>query len=164
MANEILDVSGRRLTIDLKADADPKSRVHVGRLLTVDRLIREPAEKQALGQQHQALAVDMESWAVGEVCRQDKVRFLAVRVISDAVQDALPEDLDRLVMQQSTAGRLGAAAGTLFRRPSSIKDMLRLKEEALVASDRLAKFLAGVIEQLAPEPPGRPEVSGTSGG
>jgi adenosylhomocysteine nucleosidase len=150
MADEILDISGRRLTIDLKANSDPRGGIHVGRLLTVDKIVREPTEKAALGRQHQALAVDMESWAVGEVCRQDKVRFLAVRVISDAANDLLPEDLDRLVMQQTTAGRLGAAAGTLLRRPGSIKDMLRLKEEALVASDRLAKILVGVVERLVP--------------
>ncbi len=148
MADEILDISGRRLSIDLKSESS--AAVHVGRLLTVDRIIRTPAEKASLGKEHTAVAVDMESWAVGEVCRQDKVRFLAIRVISDTVDDELPEDLDSLIMQRTTAGRLGAAAGTLFRRPSSIKDMLRLKEEALVASDRLAKFLDGVIQQLIP--------------
>jgi adenosylhomocysteine nucleosidase len=150
MGNEIVDISGRRLSIDLKSEST--SAVHVGRLLTVNRIIREPAEKAALGATHNALAVDMESWAVGEVCRQDKVRFLAIRVISDTVDDELPEDLDRLIMQRTTAGRLGAAAGTLFRRPSSIKDMLRLREDALVASDRLAKFLESVIQQLIPAP------------
>ncbi len=148
MANEILDISGRRLSIDLQTE--PGRAMHVGRLLTVDQIIAKPAEKAALGATHDALAVDMESWAVGEVCRQDKVRFLSVRVISDAVDDELPEDLNSLVMQKTTAGRLGAAAGTLFRRPGSVKDMLRLKEDALAASDRLAKFLDGVIRQLIP--------------
>ena len=150
MADEILDISGRTLSIDLKAESDPRTGLHVGRILTVDKIVHEPAEKAALGQKYEALAVDMESWAVGEICRQDKVRFLSICVISDAVDDTLPEDLDRLIMQQTTAARLGAAAGTLFRRPSSIKDMLRLREEALVASDRLAKFLAGVVERLVP--------------
>ena len=148
MANEILDISGARLAIDLQTESSRS--VHVGRLLTVDHLICKPAEKAALGAEHHALAVDMESWAVGEVCRQNKVRFLSVRIISDAVDDELPEDLNSLVTQKSTAGRLGAAAGTLFRRPGSVKDMLRLREEALVASDRLAKFLDGVIRQLVP--------------
>ncbi|MBI2823844.1 MAG: 5'-methylthioadenosine nucleosidase [Planctomycetia bacterium] len=150
IGSEIVDVSGRALSIDLRGEYAPAARVHVGRLLTVDKIVRAPAEKKALGEQHQALAVDMESWAVGEVCRQDKVRFLAIRVISDAVDDELPKELDRLVMQTSTAGRLGAAAGTLIRRPSSIKDMWRLKEEALVASDALAKFLAQLVRQIVP--------------
>ncbi|HEY1598703.1 MAG TPA: hypothetical protein VGG64_03830 [Pirellulales bacterium] len=149
MVNEILDISGRLLSIDIQVPSAPG--VHVGRLLTVDKIIRDPVEKAELGKTHAALAVDMESWAVGEVCRQDKVRFLAIRVISDTVEDALPEDLDRVIMQRTTAGRLGAAAGTLFRRPASIKDLLRLKEDALVASDRLAKFLSGTIPQLVPK-------------
>jgi hypothetical protein len=31
--------------------------------------------------------------------------------------------------------------------------MLKLKEDALVFTDRLARFLAGVVEQLVPERP-----------
>ncbi len=90
----------------------------------------------------------MESIAVAEVCRDARARFLAVRAISDAVDEPLPEDIDYLVKRRSTAGRLGAAAGAILRRPSSIKDMWQLKEDALVASERLANFLAGVIAQL----------------
>ena len=48
MANEILDISGRRLSIDLKAEA--AAGVHVGRLLTVDKIIRDPKEKRSLGE------------------------------------------------------------------------------------------------------------------
>lgn len=150
LANEIDDVSGRRLSIDLKAEADPRTRVHVGRLLTVERLVRGAGEKQSLGREHGALAVDMESWAVGDVCRQDKVRFLAVRVISDAIDEELPAELDSLVSQKTTAGRLGAATGIIFRRPSSVKDMWRLKEHAMESADRLAQYLKQIIEQLGP--------------
>jgi adenosylhomocysteine nucleosidase len=144
MADAIADTSGRELAIDFKlGEASP--RVHVGRLLTVDRVIRDPAEKRALGRQHRALAVDMESLAVAEVCSREKVRFLSVRVIIDDVERTLPRDIDLLVNKQTTAGRLGAAAGAIFRRPSSVKDMWQLKEDALVASERLAKFLVGVV-------------------
>ena len=40
------------------------------------------------------------------------------------------------------------AAGAIFNRPSSVKDMWNLREEAIKASDRLAKFLEGTVEQL----------------
>jgi len=150
LADEIDDISGRRLSIDLKAEPDPRARVRVGRLLTVDQLVRGGDEKQALGEKHGALAVDMESWAVGDVCRQDKVRFLAVRVISDSIVDELPEELDSLISQKTTAGRLGAAAGIIFRRPSSVKDMWRLKEQAMESADRLAGYLRQITERLPP--------------
>jgi adenosylhomocysteine nucleosidase len=150
MADAIVDSQDRQLALDFKlaGPSAPTPHMHVGRLLTLDRVIRDPREKRQLGQRHGALAVDMESMAVAEVCRNEKVRFLSVRVIVDSVDKALPRDIDLLVKKKSTAGRLGAAAGAIFRRPSSIKDMWQLKEDALVASERLAKFLTGVISQL----------------
>jgi adenosylhomocysteine nucleosidase len=149
--DQIVDASGRQLEIDFKLDREATAaqrHLHVGRLLTAERVICDPREKQALGETHAALAVDMESIAVAQVCRKAKTQFLAVRIISDAVGHELPKDIDHLVKQRSMAGRLGAAAGAIVRRPSSVKDMWQLKEDALVASERLAKFLVGIIAQL----------------
>ena len=157
MADGLVDTAGKKLAIDLKIDPAELARspgVHVGRLVTADRVIRLPSEKRSLGKAHQAVAVDMESFAVAEVCRQRQVRFLAVRIISDAVDDELPADVERLLGPQTatTPSRLGAAVGAIWRRPASLKDMYQLRENALVASDRLAKFLASTIEQLVPPP------------
>ena len=69
---------------------DEVRNLHRGRLLTFDRVVRLREEKQQLGRQHDALAVDMETFAVAEVCRQRAVDFFAVRAISDAVDDELP--------------------------------------------------------------------------
>ncbi len=112
MADAIVDASDRQLAIDFKLGGD-SPRVHVGRLLTVDRVIRDPAEKRALGARHGALAVDMESIAVADACRAAGVRFLSVRVIIDDVDQALPRDIDLMVKKKSTAGMLGAAAGAI---------------------------------------------------
>jgi hypothetical protein len=46
---------------------------------------------------------------------------------------------------------LGSVVGTIWRRPGSVKDLLRLKEHALVAADKLANFLAMVAGQLPRE-------------
>jgi len=152
MVDRLADTSGSRLDIELRVDREWLARtpgVHVGRLLTIDRVVRLPDEKRSLGQNHEAVAVDMETSAAAEVCRRRKTLFLAIRVISDAVDDELPEDIEKLLRQKTTAGRLGAAVGSIWRRPSSFKDMYRLKENALVASDKLGKFLADVIGRLA---------------
>ncbi|HEX4131219.1 MAG TPA: hypothetical protein VHZ24_14360 [Pirellulales bacterium] len=154
MANEIASPAGPRLAVDLRVDPASLATtpgVHVGRLLTVDSIVAEPEAKRALARQHEAIAVDMESWHVAEACRQARTRFLCVRVISDPVDEALPADVLRLANQTNVASRLGAATGALWRRPGSIKDMWRLKENALVCSDRLAKFLAEMVAQLPPE-------------
>jgi adenosylhomocysteine nucleosidase len=151
MPDRLADMSGRQLEVDFRIDPATLAsnpRLHVGRLLTVDRVIGGAEEKALLGQQYSALAVDMESLAVADVCRRERVRFLAVRVISDAVDERLPPEVDNLVRQKSRAGRIGAVSVALWRRPSSIKDLWKLREDALLASERLGHFLAGVIPQL----------------
>jgi adenosylhomocysteine nucleosidase len=156
MADALVNTDGRRLAIDLKIAPEAvaaNKRLHVGACAASETIVRRPADKRELGRRTGALAVDMESWAVGEVCRQAKTRFLSIRVISDAVDDELPPDVETLARQKTTASRLGAAAGAIFRRPSSVKDMLQLKEDALVLTDRLARFLTGIVEQLVPERP-----------
>lgn len=148
VAEMIGDLDGRWLPVDLRRfppkllDLEP---VHVGKLLTVDRIIRHEQEKRLLGVSHKALAVDMESLAVAEVCRRRETPFLAVRVISDAVDDELPADVDRLLQQKSKVGRLGAAFGAILNRPGSLKDMFQLQQAALAAGTRLAKYLTRVV-------------------
>jgi len=151
MANRLVDVSGAILSVDLRVDAASLAAVpgvYVGNLLTADRIIRSPSDKRAMGEKYGALAVDMETFAVGEVCRRHKVPFLAVRAISDTVNDALPEDVDKLLAQKTTTGKIGAAVGAIWRRPGSVKDMVQLRENAIDASARLAKFLVAMIGQL----------------
>jgi adenosylhomocysteine nucleosidase len=155
VASDVVDESGERLEIERTIDPanlpEPK-RVRVGRLVTVDRVIRTPRDKAALGQKHQALAVDMESLAVVRVCRAQQVPVLVVRAVSDTVDDTLPADVERLVNQKTPAARWGAALGAMINRPGSVKDMLALKESALEATDRLARALARIVKDLGTEP------------
>ncbi|MCE9604622.1 MAG: hypothetical protein K8U03_06915 [Planctomycetia bacterium] len=121
---------------------------HVGPLTTVDRIIAKSAAKHALGAATGALACEMESSGVAEVCLRRGVPLLVLRVVSDPVDEDLPLDLEPLMRQKSAAGTFGAVVGALWRRPSSVKDMLRLQENALTTSDTLAKHLARVMEKL----------------
>ncbi len=151
MADCVANTHGRQLRIDLSVDPRELQRhpgVHVGRLLSVAHPVCGPEEKAALGAAHDALAVDMETFAVVEMCRRRRVRCLAVRIVYDPADERLPRDVETLLAQPTLAARLGAAAATVFRRPSSLKDFYRMRARALRASDRLAGFLQGVIAQL----------------
>jgi adenosylhomocysteine nucleosidase len=154
LSDSLSTTDGRKLELELSLDAgagDWPAGVHVGRVVSAPRIVRRAKDKLALGAEHAALAVDLESFAVAEACREAGVRFLGVRAISDAAQDELPPDIDRLARQKTGAARLGAAAGAIFRRPGSFKDILKLKETAIVVSDRLAKFLSQLIAGLPRE-------------
>jgi adenosylhomocysteine nucleosidase len=130
------------------ADIATKPKLHRGRLVSVDAIVRLPSEKRELGQRLDAQAVDMETYAVAAVCQQLGTPLLAVRVISDEVTDEISADIAHIGQQATSVGRVGAALGSLFRRPSSVKDMLHLREQALVASDTLADFLVAAVRRL----------------
>jgi adenosylhomocysteine nucleosidase len=151
MPNEVVDGGGNRIPIELHLD--PRSLqnnpgLHLGRLLTVDHLVHNPDERRQLAATHEARACDLESWGAAEACRQANVPFLGVRVMTETVDDQLPEDVDRLIHQKTAAAKLGAAAASVWHRPSVAKDLWRFNEDALKASDRLARFLAGLVANL----------------
>jgi adenosylhomocysteine nucleosidase len=151
MADRVVDTQGQQLEIGMRMDQaaiDASPSLHVGTLLTVDQLIRTRDEKERLGNEHCAIACDMETAAVARTCQQTKVRFISVRIISDALEDELPKEIERFLDQKTIASKLGAAAGAIVKRPSSLKDMWKLQEEALKATDRLARFVSSVVDQL----------------
>jgi adenosylhomocysteine nucleosidase len=121
---------------------------HVGPVVTVDKIIAKSTDKQALGAATGAIACEMESSGVAEVCFRRGVQFLVLRAVSDPVGEDLPSDLEPLMKQKNAVGTMGAVFGAIWRRPGSVKDMLRLQENALATSDALAKHLAGVMEKL----------------
>ena len=147
MANSIVDTHGNELTVDVKMADDRQNGLYVGRLLNTDEIVRTVAEKKQLAEQFGAIAVDMESLAVAQICRDTGTRFLAVRVISDDLSADLPPEV-MSVIGSSGAVRVGSALGSLWKRPGSIKDMWRLRESAHLAAKRLASFLDGVLVQL----------------
>jgi adenosylhomocysteine nucleosidase len=122
--------------------------LHVGRLLMSERAIDRPAEKRSLGAEHAALAADGQSLIVAKVARSENVPFLAVRVILDAVDDEVPPEIRRLTSRKTAAQRIGAVAGSLVRRPSSIKDLWNVYDSSLAASQRLATFLESVLASM----------------
>lgn len=150
MATELVDEQGVQLDTGLKLDTRHQPGLHGGRLLTVDHLVRDVAERRALAERHGAVACDMETLAVAQACQRQRTRFISVRVISDGVDDELPVEVQRLLDQKTWASKLGAAAHAIWNRPGSAKDFWQLHRQALDASERLAKTLAGVIANLPP--------------
>jgi adenosylhomocysteine nucleosidase len=149
MATEIADLAGNSLATGLRLDpASISPSLHVGRLLMVDHILREPQEKRELATAHSAIACDMESLAVAAVCRAANVPFTSVRIVSDTIDDRLPAEVDRLLAEKSVVGKLSVAAGAILNRFSAAGDMWQLYEDSLKCSQRLARFLRGLLGQM----------------
>jgi adenosylhomocysteine nucleosidase len=153
MADHLVDLDGRRLSLGLKMEPESVQAtpgLHVGSLLGVNRLISDPQEKRELGRTTGAIACDMETIAVADACRAAETRCLAIRVISDAIDDRIPQELENVVAQPSLAGKLGAVTGAVLKRPASVAEMWKLRDEGNRLSKRLAKYLGSVARQLDP--------------
>ncbi len=148
LPREVVNLEGRRFAIDLAIPPGSESQgLKTGRLLTVDEIVRTSAEKAELRRKFDAELVDMETSAVAALCGERGTRFLSVRVVSDdAAVDLPPEILS--IVGRSGGLRLGATLGALWKRPSSLKDLLELREHAVEAAGRLSTFLAGTIPRL----------------
>lgn len=146
--HEVIDSDNRLLAIDVGLDVtDPTPHLRNGRILTVDAIARTAAEKASLRERFGADLVDMETAAVAALCAERQVRFIAVRVISDDAKADLPREI-LTIMGPSGGFRWGATVGALWKRPSSIMDLLTLREHAHEAADRLAMILPALIARL----------------
>ena len=114
-------------------------------LITVDSVITSKEKKARLRQETHADLVDMESAAVALVAQNANVQFLAVRVISDTSEEALPPEVSRLSQPQSPMHRFGAALAAITRRPAAATDLWRLWEQGMSCS----RTLADRLEQIA---------------
>lgn len=75
-----------------------QNRFHIvrGSIVTGDQVILAPAKRQALVEQFQAVAVDMESAAIAQVAAIHDIPFLSIRGISDYCDDSLELDISQL--------------------------------------------------------------------
>ncbi|MGE3778612.1 MAG: hypothetical protein AB7F89_15620, partial [Pirellulaceae bacterium] len=124
MADEVTDLHGRHFPVPVHIQRESlvnNPSLHLGRQLTVEHPLRSAEEKHRLGENHGALCADMESIGVVELCQQRQLPFVSVRIITDTVDDELPPEIVRMLDLRSLAGNLGAAAGALFKLPSTIK-------------------------------------------
>jgi adenosylhomocysteine nucleosidase len=154
VANRLVDVASDESvplfeetssSTELQWQGEKSQRAYTGTLVSTEKVVQNSEKKKELHDRYDAQGVDMETFSVYRVCREREVPFLSIRIVLDTLHDELPADLEHVLNADSNAEKLGAALGALWRRPSSAKDMYQLKENALLATDRLAGFLSGIV-------------------
>jgi adenosylhomocysteine nucleosidase len=113
-------------------------------LLTTDFVVGSPGQKLLLHRQTGAELVDMETFAVAEVCQKRRIPMLAVRIILDTADEQIPKDIQRILKnaEKGVARLAGSVLGSICSRPSSMLDLFSLRQRALRATDKLAKHIA----------------------
>lgn len=78
------------MKITSRAPAGKESRLRQGKSLTVERPVSGLVAKLAAGKSYRADIVEMESYWIASAAHKKHVPFLAIRAVSDTVEDNLP--------------------------------------------------------------------------
>jgi adenosylhomocysteine nucleosidase len=115
-----------------------------GNSVTVDEECSDPRAKEDLGRLGPVQVVEMENYWVAREARERGVPFVAVRVISDTLHQALPEGCNFVDQRGETD--LGRAALHVLRHPGSVVPLLRLSANARQAAANLTAFATAFLE------------------
>ena len=138
---------------DLVMDSDPAfdrqaqlraAGVQPARFLCGDRILTTIPEKQTAWAATRCDAVEMESEAIRQLCRERGVPAATVRVISDAATETLPLDFNRL-MKPDQSIHLGRLALALMKAPGKVPELMRMHRRFQAAGRKLAQALSQAL-------------------
>lgn len=107
-----------------------------GRFVTTDRVLTQASQKRILGERSGAMAVDMESGAIGEVAKQYGFPFLIIRAISDGINEDLPVDFNMFLKPFGWVGGIGQVLSS----PRCWEGFFRLYRHSRQAGIQLSSF------------------------
>ena len=75
--------------------------INIGHLASADRFVSSIKDKLELNNKFNAIACDMESGAIGQVCYLSNVDFLIIRSISDTINDNITVEFEKYLDSSS---------------------------------------------------------------
>lgn len=117
---------------------------------TSARAINTQEEKQHIGEF--ADAVEMESFGVLSEAAESGVPAVAIRAVSDLVDENLPLDMNEVFTDEGKVS-IPRVLGQVARHPGAVPGLMKLGQQSKTAAEALARFLdryvATVAEQSA---------------
>jgi hopanoid-associated phosphorylase len=113
-------------------------RVAIGTLLTAGQPLASVAEKAALRAASGALAVDMESGSVADAAAEAGLPFLALRIIADPADRAIPAAALQGIAPDGSRRPL-AVLMSLLARPADLPPLIRLARDSDAALRQLRR-------------------------
>ncbi|MFZ4774501.1 MAG: hypothetical protein ACOYM3_04015 [Terrimicrobiaceae bacterium] len=120
----------------------------VGPVITAGTILETSVAKRDLGEKSGALAVDLESAHLHEVCRSMGVPMISIRCISDTVDQDLPLPGSVLINPDTGKSDPALIFQYLFRHPAQVSQFARLISCARTAQRSLAGALGEILPNL----------------
>lgn len=130
-----------------------RPHVAIGTVVTGDQMISNPELKVYLRDTYGAVAVDMESAAIGQVAKINRIPFGVIRAVSDKADSSVDIDFSKFVSYRdekrtiaTRMKKIGAVGTLLVSDPSNVVKAMRLRRNVDFASANVARF----VEELLP--------------
>jgi adenosylhomocysteine nucleosidase len=140
-ASQMLDSSEPLVSFAVESGAKV-----VARFLTTPRIVGRADEKRHLGAS--ADAVEMESFGVLLAADEKGIPAVAIRVVSDTVDEDLPLDMNEVLTDAGEVS-LPRVLGQVVLHPGAVPGLVRLGQNSKRAADALAEFLDRYVTRLA---------------
>jgi len=118
----------------------------VDRFYSAVRVVGRSEEKRHLGEHSDA--VEMESFEVLLESAAYGIPAIAIRAISDSVDDDLPLDMNRIFTDEGQVS-IPRVLGQVALHPTAVPDLVRLGQNSKAAADSLARFLDKYIATVS---------------
>lgn len=136
----------RFLMGSIKRELDARGAIK-GRLFGSDEIIDSVVRKEALFENHRAIAVDMESHGAARAAARNNTAFLAIRAIADPADRALPEAALNAIAEDGSMRTL-ATLTAAFRDTKQFPDLMKLGKDNAAAMDTLRRDLGPLFRAL----------------
>jgi len=118
-------------------------KLKVGRLITVDMVVHTPEAKKELRNEFGAEAVEMETLEIALLTCANKIPFISIRGISDAVNHELI-DSSSFLGSDGEISKL-RAGWYVLTHPKSLKNVFSLRSNTQIATQNLTDFISRLV-------------------
>ncbi len=159
LPEQVLTCDGEELATDSRWRMEvcralqPMFAIHGGRLLDSREVLSTRVAKARVAEASGAIAVDMESAAVGRAAAGAGKPFVVLRVVVDALADTLPRGIERWI--DEAGNRRPIAALEIAFRPACWPSLFKLSRRYRQARKALTDSAQVLVPQgfLYPQPP-----------
>ncbi len=131
-----IEVPGAERDAVLALVAGSVQSAHVGRFVSVARIVGRASEKQRVASSTGAIGLDMESAALAAEAQRARVPFVVVRAASDLLDEDLPLDFNLFLRPTGWFKGIAMVLGA----PLSLLGLRRLRRQSVAAAKTLTAF------------------------
>ncbi len=146
VASAVIEETGRRFVPSLRVPGGATATL----VESARAVLTQPHEKRAWAERTGADLVDRESAAFARLAERAGWRWAVVRGVSDGTAVSLPPEIDTWVDPHGRT-RFARLLRDLARRPARLRDLARLRADAVAAMEAVSALLEAFL--TAPAPP-----------